>query len=181
MLSLPANGITLRDFCWDDLSQYEALRNDAKFQRFYSEEDSASEKARALIDMFISQSGEVPRTKYQLAIVSGEGELMGSCGIRMESPGQASMGCELGRRWHGTGAARNAADALLAFGFNELGMERIFAETISENRAAIRLCKAIGMRVESERIDDRCFKDRKWSTTVLAISRNEWEAGRSQR
>jgi [ribosomal protein S5]-alanine N-acetyltransferase len=181
MLSITTNGIALRDFCWDDLSQYQVLRSDPKFQRFYDEEDSASEKARALLDMFISQSAEVPRTKYQLAIVSGAGELMGSCGIRIESPGQASIGCELGRRWHGTGAARIATDALLAFGFNELGVQRIFAETISENRAAIRLCKATGMQVESQRIDDRRFKGRNWSTTVLAISRNDWDAGRSKR
>jgi len=181
MISLPANVVLLRDFRWDDLSQYQSLRSEPKFQRFYSEEDSAPDKAEELLGMFISQSGEVPRTKYQLAVVSDSGDLMGSCGIRIESPGHASIGCELGRRWHGTGAARYAADALLEFGFLELSVQRIFAETISENKAAIRLCKTVGMRVESERVNDRNFKGREWTTTVLAIRRDDWQAKRAQR
>lgn len=181
MISIPTKRLLLRDFRWDDLSQYQSLRSDPKFHRFYSDEDSAPDKARELLGMFISQSGEAPRTKYQLAVVSSSGDLMGSCGIRIESPGNASIGCELGRRWHGTGAARYAADALLEFGFLELAVQRVFAETISENKAAIRLCNAIGMHVESERASDRHFKGRDWTTTVLAITRNEWHSNRAQR
>ncbi|QDQ82204.1 GNAT family N-acetyltransferase [Paraburkholderia megapolitana] len=181
MISIPANGILLRDFRRDDLSQYQILRSDPKFQRFYSEEDSAPDKAKELLRMFISQRDEAPRTKYQLAVVSDSGDLMGSCGIRIESPGHASIGCELGRRWHGTGAARYAVDALLEFGFLELAVQRIFAETISENKAAIRLCKTVGMRVESEHVNDRHFKGREWTTTVLAISRNEWQVDHARR
>jgi len=181
MISIPAKQILLRDFRWDDLSQYQSIRSDPKFQRFYSEEDSAPDKAKELLGVFISQSSEAPRTKYQLAVVSGSGDLMGSCGIRIESPGHASIGCELGRRWHGTGTARYAADALLEFGFLELGVQRIFAETISENKAAVRLCKTIGMCVESERVNDRHFKGREWTTTVLAINQNDWRDNRTRR
>jgi [ribosomal protein S5]-alanine N-acetyltransferase len=180
MISISGKGIHLRDFRWDDLAQYQILRSDPKFQRFYSEEDSAAGKAKELLAMFISHSRETPRAKYQLAIVTDTGDLMGSCGIRIETPGHASIGCELGRRWHGTGAARYAAEALLEFGFTELGIQRIFAETISENKAAIKLCKSVGMNIESERIDDRCFKDRMWTTTILAIKRDEWKISQSR-
>ncbi|WP_345817580.1 GNAT family protein (plasmid) [Paraburkholderia sp. PREW-6R] len=181
MISVPANGILLREFRRDDLSQYQSLRSEPKFQRFYSEEDSAPDKAKELLGMFVSQSGEVPRTKHQLVVVSVSGDLMGSCGIQIQSPGHASIGCELGRRSHGTGAARYAANALLEFGFLELCFQRIFAETISENKAAIRLCKTVGMHVESERANDRDFKGREWTTTVLAIHRDDWQAKRAQR
>lgn len=123
MISIPARGILLRDFRWDDLSQYQNLRSDPKFQRFYNEEDSGPDRAGELLRMFISQREEAPRTKYQLAIVSDTGDLMGSCGIRIESPGHASIGCESGRRWHGTGVASYAVDALLEFGFLELAVQ----------------------------------------------------------
>lgn len=178
MISIPSNSVLLRDFRREDLSQYEGLRNDLKFQRFYSEEDCAPIRARQLLNMFILQAGETPRTAFQLAVVSREDELMGSCGIRIESPESASVGCELGRQWQGTGAARDAAMAILEFGFVELKVRRIYAETISENKAAIKLCHALGMRIESERVDDRIFKGRAWSTTVLAINETEWR-GRS--
>ncbi|WP_092439971.1 GNAT family N-acetyltransferase [Collimonas sp. OK607] len=82
----------------------------------------------------------------------------------------------LGRQWQGAAAAREAGNALIEFGFGELELHRIYAETISENKAAIKLCQAFRMRIESERPDDRFFKCRMWSTTVLAISQNEWRA-----
>ncbi len=176
-IQLP-NNITLRNFRAEDLPQYETLRSDPKFQRFYSEEDCAPGRAKELLDMFIAQSRETPRTKYQLAIVSNSEALMGSCGIRIESPGNASLGCELGRHWHGTGTARHAGEALLAFGFLELGVQRIFAETLAANKAAVKLCEAIGMHIESEHADDRHFKAREWTTTVLAIHRDDWQTHR---
>ena len=178
MISIPADGVRLRDFCREDLAQYKSLRSDPKFLRFYSEEDSATNKAEELLAMFIAQSGEIPRSKYQLAVVSPSGELMGSCGIRIESPRHASIGCELGRQWHGVGAARDAGNALIEFGFVKLGLHRIYAETISENKAAIKLCQAFGMKIESERVNDRFFKGRMWNTIVLSISESEWHARR---
>ncbi|CAH2901521.1 MAG: hypothetical protein PCALPYG88_5275 [uncultured Paraburkholderia sp.] len=69
--------------------------------------------------------------------------------------------------------------ASLEFGFLEFAVPRIIAETsetseTSESKAAIRLCKTVGKRVESERVNDRRFKGHECTTTVLAIARNEW-------
>lgn len=63
--------------------------------------------------------------------------------------------------------------ASLEFGFLEFAVPRIIAET-SESKAAIRLCKTVGKRVESERVNDRRFKGHECTMTVLAIARNEW-------
>jgi hypothetical protein len=43
--------------------------------------------------------------------------------------------------------------ASLEFGFLEFAVRRILAET-SESKAAIRLCKTVGKRVESEHVND---------------------------
>ncbi|NYH26837.1 GNAT family N-acetyltransferase [Paraburkholderia bryophila] len=169
-----AGSVALRDFRAGDLIQYQRLRSDPKMHRFYSEEDSSDARAGQLLEMFIEQSTSRPRTKFQLAVESASGELMGTCGIRIESPGEASIGCEIGRQWHGSGVAREAASALLEFGFSTLDVTRIYAETISENVAAIRLCRSIGMTAMAERIADRTFKGRTWNTTVVSLSREEW-------
>lgn len=153
-----------------------ALRGDAKFQRFYSESDAAPEKSAELLAMFIEQSNEQPRTKFQLAVTSNNADLMGSCGVRIEAPGHASIGCELGRRWQGSGAAREATRAIIDFGFDQLKLDRIYAETISENKAAIALCQSLGMRIESERVGDQFFKGRHWNTVVLALLAGDWRA-----
>lgn len=181
MTIIRTKNLILRDFEWSDLISYQALRDEAKFQRFYSESDTSIARAEQLLKMFIQQSATEPRTKFQLAVVSNQGDLMGSCGVRIESPGQASVGCELGRRWHGSGAAREAAQAIVDFGFKTLGVDRIYAETISANHAAAALCRSLGMRVESERVDDQFFKGKHWSTVVLALLASEWRARAAQR
>jgi [ribosomal protein S5]-alanine N-acetyltransferase len=176
MLPISTPTLLLRDFTLADLSAYKDLRNDEKFQRFYSEKDASIEKSEFLFNLFIQQANESPRSKFQLAIVSLAGELMGSCGIRLEEHGNASMGCELGRRWHGTGAAKQAARAMIDFGFEELNVQRIYAETIADNKAAISLCKSLGMRIEAEHIQDQFFKGKSWNTVVLALLKNEWRS-----
>jgi ribosomal-protein-alanine N-acetyltransferase len=163
----------LREFQLADLTQYRRIRNDPKMHRFYSEDDSLEQRAGELLDMFIEQANHVPRTKFQFALES-DGQLVGTCGIRLEEPCEASIGCEIGRQWQGSGLARKAAHAILEFGFATLRVGRIYAETISENRAAIKLCNDVGMTVTAERIGDRTFKGRTWNTTVLSISRETW-------
>lgn len=180
MTIIRTKNLILRDFQSSDLASYRALRDDAKFQRFYSERDASTARAEQLLTMFIQHSVAEPRSKFQLAVVSNQGDLMGSCGIRIEAPGQASIGCELGRRWHGSGAAREAAQAIIDFGFQNLGVDRIYAETISANRAAVALCRSLGMRIESERVDDQFFKGKHWSTVVLAMLSSEWRASAAQ-
>ncbi|MFC7421754.1 GNAT family N-acetyltransferase [Iodobacter arcticus] len=175
MLPISTPMLLLRDFTSADLNAYKNLRNDEKFQRFYSEEDSLPEKSEFLLNLFIQQAKEQPRSKFQLAIVSHSGELMGSCGIRLEEHGNnASIGCELGRYWHGTGAAKQAAQAIIDFGFRQLNVQRIYAETIANNKAAIRLCVSLDMHIEAERVSDQFFKGKSWNTVVLVINRKSW-------
>ncbi len=68
-----------------------------------------------------------------------------------------------------------ASEALADFGFSELGIHRIYAETISKNLAAIKLCKVLGMRQEACFKDHRFFKGQWWDTVVLAVLRSDWK------
>ncbi len=176
MFEIRTETLLLRDFRNSDLEALRSIRRDAKFQRFYDEDDSADLKADHLLRIFIEQAAETPRLKYQLAITTRSGELIGNCGIRSEGTSEFSIGCELGRLWHGKGVAREAGKAMINFGFRELGANRIYAETVSENKAAIRLCRLLGMDLETERENDRYFKGREWGTTTLSIYRGTWSA-----
>jgi [ribosomal protein S5]-alanine N-acetyltransferase len=174
MCIIETEHLVLRDFSTADRDAYRALRQDHKFMRFYSEEDVSVEKSDALLAFFITQSLEPARSKYQFAVTTKGGELIGSCGIRIEAERQASAGCELGREWQKKGYALEAASAVLGFGFERQGLHRIYAETISENKAAIRLCKFLGMRHEAQFIENRYFQGRWWNTTVLALLARDW-------
>jgi hypothetical protein len=62
---------------------------------------------------------------------------------------------------------------LAGIGFLEFAVQRILAET-SENKTAIGLCKTVGMRIQSERVNGRRFKGDECTTPLLAIARTSW-------
>ncbi len=177
MLTIKTDRLVLRDFQASDLSDYGRLWAGVRFQRFCSERESAPDKVDELVKMFIAQALEQPRTQYQLAITTQAGCLIGSCGVRITSleDQQGSVGIELGEAYWGNDHALEAAHAMLEFGFSNLGLHRIFAETISKNHAAIALARKLGMREEGELRENRWFKAQWWNTTLCSILKPEWE------
>ena len=172
---LETRNLLLRDFSIDDLDGYVAFTQDEKYQRFYNEIDCSPEKSQQLVETFIEWSFESPRTKYQLAVTEkGKQEFIGTCGLRLESDGQASIGCGIARKHHTSGFAAEAMSALVSFGFDKLEVHRVYAETIEDNKPAVNLCKKFGMRVEGTFIEHRYFKGQWWNTVVLALLESEW-------
>ncbi|WP_394126368.1 GNAT family N-acetyltransferase [Vibrio hepatarius] len=165
----------LRDFTKADAAHYVNQCQDPKYQRFYSDEDCSEEKSLYLAELFRQQALETPRTQYHLAIVDkATGQYIGIAALRVEADKQASIGCGLVRGYQGKKASEEAMSALLSYGFNHLDIHRAYAETLSKNKAAIRLCQRLGMRIEAQFIQNRYFKDCWWDSTVLALLRNEW-------
>ncbi|WP_373958438.1 GNAT family N-acetyltransferase [Vibrio gigantis] len=176
MFKLETDRLVLRDITLEDQSAFVAMSQDAKYQRFYDESDCEPSKYYQLTQLFVEQALEVPRQSYQLAVESKESEkFIGTVCLRLEGNQQASMGCAFAREVQGKGLSFEAAEALADFGFSVLGVHRIYAETIGENLAAIRLCKSLGMRQEACFKEHRFFKNMWWDTVVLAMLRSEWE------
>ncbi|WP_062267399.1 GNAT family N-acetyltransferase [Endozoicomonas arenosclerae] len=172
---LATERLLLRDYNKGDLEDFAAMSSDSEFQRFYSEKDCSPEHWKKLLAMFISEANEQPRTNYNLAIcLKSDHKLIGSVGIRLEDNRQASVGCSLNRTFQQQGIAQEAMQSILNFGFQELNAHRIYAETISENRAAIALCEKLGFRKEAEFIEHRYFRNRWWNTSILALLSSEY-------
>lgn len=176
MFAIETERLILRDFSTKDADDYVSLTQDAKYQRFYSEEDCEASKSRMLVELFSSQALEQPRTKFQLAIeLKTTKQMIGTCGVRLEESQQALMGCGVGRKFQGSGYAREAAEALIAYGFKHLNIHRLYAETIGANKAAIMLCQQMGMAQEAHFVERRYFKQKWWDTVVYAIRKTQWE------
>ncbi|MGF1755441.1 GNAT family N-acetyltransferase [Vibrio makurazakiensis] len=175
MFKIETENLVLRDFKVGDSQAYVNLTRDEKYQRFYSEEDCQDSKSRMLVDLFVEKAVESPRTMYQLAItLKTTGEVIGTCGIRLEEHSQASMGCGVARKFQGTGFAKEAASALIDFGFTQLNIHRVYAETMDANRAAIALCRQLGMNKEAHFVEHRYFKNQWWDTVIVAMLKSDW-------
>ena len=76
--------------------------------------------------------------------------LIGCAGLRDIDPEhlQAELGFWIGREWWSQGYAREAAAAVVRFGFEQLGLNRIYAHHMARNPAAGRVLLHIGMQQE---------------------------------
>ena len=85
------------------------------------------------------------------AVVEREsGTVIGDCGLILfahRGP-EVELGFRLRVPFWGRGYATEAATAWIAYGFEELGLDRILAVTRDENAAAQRVLEKIGMRYE---------------------------------
>lgn len=190
--------LVLREFRASDWQAVLAYQSDPRYLRYYPWLDREPEEVQAFVQAFLDQQQEAPRRKYQLAVTLKLAEapaavpenplngrlngkllhpLIGNCGIRLENAGadQADLGYEIAPAHWGHGYASEAARAMLAFGFRELGVQRIWAWCNAENRASSRVLEKLGMRLARRIAEDQFFKDRWWDTLEYEIFRPQWE------
>jgi ribosomal-protein-alanine N-acetyltransferase len=168
--------LMLREFEETDWPAVLAYQSDPLYLRYYPWTHRAEQDVRAFVQMFLAQREEQPRTKYQLAItLPPAGPLIGNCGIRMKTPEarEADLGYEMDPRYWGQGYATEAARALLAFGFRDLGLHRIWSWCIADNVASARVLEKIGMRREGHLRENEWMKGRWWDTLLYGILEHE--------
>jgi [ribosomal protein S5]-alanine N-acetyltransferase len=176
---LTTKRLLLREFEEEDWQAVLVYQSDPRYLRYYPWTQRTEQDVHAFVRMFLAQREEEPRTKFQLAItLAPQGQLIGNAGIRMNTPDaeEADIGYELDPRYWGHGYATEAASALLAFGFRELKLHRIWAQCMAENTASAHVLEKIGMRQEGRLRENVWMKDRWWDTSVYAILEQEWQA-----
>jgi RimJ/RimL family protein N-acetyltransferase len=153
--------------------------SDPRYLRYYPWTERTEEDVRAFVARFIQWQAASPRHKFQLAITeAGTGTLVGNCGLRLDRPGavQGDLGYELAPRYWGRGYATEAGAAMLSFGFETLGLHRIWADCLAENTASQRVLEKLGMRCEGRLRENRWLKGRWCDTLLYAILEQEWRS-----
>lgn len=176
---LATDRLLLREFVEKDWRAVLAYQSDRRYPKYYRRTHRTAEQVRDFVHGFIEWQGERPRTKYQLAIVlQAEGRLIGTCGIRVESADfrRANIGYEIAPAYWAKGYATEAARAILAFGFGELRLHRIWARCVAENAASYRVLEKIGMRREGRLREEEWMKGRWWDILVYGILDYEWRS-----
>ena len=87
---------------------------------------------------------------------------------------QAEIGFVLHPDAHGQGLASEAARALLAFGFEVVGLHRIYARCDAKNLASAGVMRRIGMRQEAHLREHAHFKGKWDEELICAILDREW-------
>lgn len=172
MMELHTDRLILREFVADDWPAVLAYQRDPRYLRLYEWTGRTEEDVRAFVQMFIDQQQQRPRTRFQLAVtLKADGRLIGNCGIRLPAAGahDADIGYELAPDEWGHGYATEAARAIVRFGFEELGLHRISADTVADNTASAHVLTKLGMTREGRLRDKLYYKGRYWDVVLFGM------------
>jgi len=176
-MNLRTERLLLREFVEGDWLPVLAYQSDPRYLRFYPWAGRTEEDARAFVGMFIDWQREERRVKFQLAIVLAEGgRLIGNCGVRKGciEDRQAELGYELDPAYWGHGYATEAARAMLAFGFDDLRLHRIWGACVAGNAASAGVMEKLGMRLEGRLRESDWIEGRWYDSLVYGILEQEW-------
>jgi ribosomal-protein-alanine N-acetyltransferase len=134
------------------------------------------EDALSWIERQNSDEGEPGAANFAIRLLP-QRQLIGSICLRDidTQHGQAELGFWIGKDWWSQGYAREAARAVIQFGFESLNLNRICAHHMARNPASGRVLLAAGMQREGvlrQRVQ-------KWGVyedlVVYAVLRDDWK------
>ena len=174
--TLETERLRLRPFTFDDEVAVFALVSDPEVARFVRFE---AHRTPAETRWFLESVERHYRRgdPFAWAIVRREDDrLIGSCGFVSQAGERrsAEIGYWLGKPYWGKGYAAEAARALVCFGFEQMGLERVEAKCFLDNRAGQRVIEKLGMKFEGRDRSER-IKGAHPELRVYGIARHDWE------
>ena len=104
-----------------------------------------------------------------VAIDKQTGEIIGQASLSRSHPAIASLGFGVAKSQAGKGLGTEMAGALMAFGFDQVGVHRITAEIAVENGPCIRVAHKLGMTQEGVARDCIWAQGKWWTEAQFAI------------
>lgn len=114
-----------------------------------------------------------PETHPMWAIVH-EGRGSGGIDLRVRDPKLGEMGYSIARPLWGRGLTTEAARAVIAYGFETLGLVRIHAYADIRNEASWRVMEKLGMQREGVLRRNRMTKGEYVDDVIYSVLAEEW-------
>ncbi|TWT13241.1 GNAT family N-acetyltransferase [Planomicrobium sp. CPCC 101079] len=138
---------------------------------------NAEEDTQKFVNDGLMDAKKDPRTRYMFPIVSKTTEkLIGAAefNIRDQANQSGEIGYIINPAFWGQGIATEAASWLIGFGFNELGLHRIYATCNPQNAASQKVLEKSGVVKEGLMREDLLMKDGWRDSLLYSILEHEW-------
>ena len=166
--------LILRPFAFSDVDDVLAYASDPEWSRFlpvpspYTIKDAEEFVARNILRHRDDEHG--------LAIELG-GRVVGGIGLRLEAPiAVASLHYSLARDHWNQGLITEAAKAVIDWGFNEFGLEKVYSWADVDNIGSWRVMEKIGMTREGTFRSHGVNRGVRQDFHYYGILRSEWKA-----
>ena len=115
---------------------------------------------------------------YDWAVVEkASGHMIGTCGFTtIDAPNNVGeVGYVLNPDYHGLGYGTEAAERVLRFGFEELGLHRIEAKFMKGNDSSLHVMEKLGMHLEGYRLDGMLVKGKYRTIGICAMLESDFK------
>jgi RimJ/RimL family protein N-acetyltransferase len=128
-------------------------------------------------DDFVTNAVLSGRATHPHFAVVKENRVIGEVRLRVESQHEtAEYSNFLGADYWGLGLAAEAGEAVIDWGFGELGLEKVYAVSDVNNTQRIQLREGVGMEFEATMRSHRIFLGERVDMAIFAVLRSEWIA-----
>jgi RimJ/RimL family protein N-acetyltransferase len=181
-LPIETERLLLRDFVAADLEAVHGWRSDPEVTRnmFYGP-DTLPQSRSYLAELLEYQEME-QRPGWELAIErKADGRVIGACDVTLSKMGTlGDVGYALARDAWGSGYATEAARAMVAAGFEQLGVWHMVGICDPANEASGHVLAKAGLLFEEDLPKNWTAKGRLWDIRRYGITREAWFAGRER-
>ncbi|MGG6310403.1 GNAT family N-acetyltransferase [Paenibacillus macerans] len=161
-MELETERLMLREFTMEDEQEVHVYASDPFVVRHMVWGPNSEEETREYLARMREMQNKEPREGYELAaVLKATGQLIGGCGLYLSGFKQGEIGYCFNPLFWRQGYATEAARALLALGFQELGLHRIYATCRPDNSGSAKVMQKIGMTYEGH-MREHLWHNGKW-------------------
>lgn len=174
--TLETSRLVLRPFRLDDAASVQQLAGerevaDATSKIPHPYEDGMAEKWIATHEPAFE---EETLATFALTLRDSE-ELIGTCALTLDrSLDEGELGYWIGKPFWNQGYATEASRAITAFGFDALGLNRVYARHLARNPSSGRVMEKIGMLQEGTTRQGTVMWDKYEDVVTYGILRDDW-------
>ena len=157
MIILETNRLILRRLVLADLDALFALYSDPEIRRYFPEGTLSYEETKEEVEWFLNGHPEQPQLGLWATIHKESNQFIGRCGLlpwTIDQRPEVEVAYLLDKAYWGQGLGTEAAQAVLDYGFEQLGLSRLVCFIDPENLASMKVARNIGMTFEREGRDD---------------------------
>jgi len=179
MLEIETDRLLIRDVRASDAEAFHAYMNHEEYWRNLPIERPTVEFVEGLVTRCIHDQAQNPRMRFFMAAIDkGSDSLIGEAILQIPSIRwrQGEIGWGVSSRRVGRGFGTEIGQAMLRYGFDSVGLHRIFAQCRVENFASRRIMAKLGMREEGVLRENVLARNEWWSSIQCSILSTETNA-----
>ncbi len=149
--------LILRHQVLEDLDDLYALYCDPDVTRYIPDAPRNYEEARLELEWHMHGHPKHPELGLWATILKETDAFIGRCGLlpwTIDGQYEVEVAYLIGKPYWGRGLGTEAAQAILDYGFNTLGLSRLICRIEKDNLASVKTAEKIGMRFEKESRDE---------------------------